>query len=253
MSRTRYSTKKLANFFELNKRATMSELKTALGTQVDVTVFRKLNQLSYCTSYSHRGKFYTLESIAQFDELGLWSYGSSGFSRHGNLIQTARALVESAEAGYLASELEGVLQVRVKDPLFKLVQRGQLARQRIDGQYVYLAADRPRQKQQLLARRVREESLSSLGPPALESPGDELKAALVLFLSMLDEKQRRLYAGLESLKWGHGGDGKLAALLAMDVGTVARGRRELLSEDIEPDRIRRPGAGRKRVEKKRQR
>ena len=70
MPRTiRYSTKKLANFFELNKRATMSELKRALGTQVDVTVFRKLKQLSYCTSYSHRGGFYTLESIAQFDEL----------------------------------------------------------------------------------------------------------------------------------------------------------------------------------------
>ena len=33
---------------------------------------------------------------------------------------------------------------------------------------------------------------------------DELKAAIVLFSSMLDERQRRLYAGLESLKLGYG-------------------------------------------------
>jgi len=29
---------------------------------------------------------------------------------------------------------------------------------------------------------------------------------MVLFYSLLDEKQRRLYAALESLEWGHGGD-----------------------------------------------
>jgi len=39
-----------------------------------------------------------------------------------------------------------------------------------------------------------------------------------------------LYAGLESLKAGHGGDRRLAELTGMDVHTVARGRRELLRE-----------------------
>ena len=34
----------------------------------------------------------------------------------------------------------------------------------------------------------------------------ELQAAIILFFSVLDEKQRRLYAGLESQKFGHGGD-----------------------------------------------
>ena len=32
---------------------------------------------------------------------------------------------------------------------------------------------------------------------------EEAKATILLFLSMLNEKQRRLYAGLESLKLGH--------------------------------------------------
>ena len=79
---------------------------------------------------------------------------------------------------------------------------------------------------------------------------DEVKAAIVLFFSLLDEKQRRLYAGLESLKFGHGGDRRVAELLDLDVGVIARGRQHLLEQDVEVDRVRRVGAGRKRVEKK---
>ena len=69
------------------------------------------------------------------------------------------------------------------------------------------------------------------------------------FLSTLDEHQRRLYAGLESKKLGYGGDQQLALITGMDVETIAKGRHEL--EQAEPtDRIRAPGGGRIRVEKK---
>jgi hypothetical protein len=244
-------TEKLAKLFQDNKIATMEELKRALGTQVDVTVFRKMRQLPYRTSYSHRGSYYTLDTIAQFDESGLWSCRSACFSRHGNLLQTATAMVDCAEAGYFAKELEGLLGVSVKDALLKLSRQGKLQRQRLSGQYLYLSADPAQRKRQLLARRIREEDLDSLGPPPAELSRDEIKAALILFLSLLDEKQRRVYAGLESLKWGHGGDRKIAELFGMDVGTIARGRRELLDGDVETQRVRRAGAGRKPVEKKR--
>jgi hypothetical protein len=73
----------------------------------------------------------------------------------------------------------------------------------------------------------------------------------VLFFSVLDEKQRRLYAGLESLKLGYGGDRRIADFLGMDPHTVAKGRDELLEQDLEIDRIRKAGGGRKRTEKKR--
>jgi hypothetical protein len=49
------------------------------------------------------------------------------------------------------------------------------------------------------------------------------------------------------------GDGRIAQLLGLDVGTVARGRRELLTQDVETERIRVTGGGRKSLEKKRQR
>ena len=80
---------------------------------------------------------------------------------------------------------------------------------------------------------------------------DELRAAIVLFFSLLDEKQRRLYAGLEALKTGRGGDARIATLLGLDAGTVSRGRRELLAQDVEVGRVRGAGGGSKSVEKKR--
>ncbi len=47
-----------------------------------MTVIRKLKELSYLSSYSHRGKYYTLGAIAEFDVRGLWAFGQAMFSRH---------------------------------------------------------------------------------------------------------------------------------------------------------------------------
>ena len=77
-------------------------------------------------------------------------------------------------------------------------------------------------------------------------------AARVLFYSLLDEQQRRLFAGLASLEWGHGGDQRMAQLFGLDVDTVARGRAELFGGQVLRERVRRVGGGRPRTEKKRQ-
>lgn len=235
------------------KVATMPELKAALGTEVDVTVFRKLRDLAYRTSYSHSGRYYTLEEIARFDALGLWSFRSVWFSKFGTLIHTCEVLVNEAEAGYFAGELDATLHVEVKDALRKLAAEGRIAREKVSGRFLHVSADPTTRRRQLRARKVRlatPADLVSFGGGVRVLP-DELKAAIVLFFALLDEKQRRLYAGLESLKLGHGGDQRIAKLLGLDPGTVARGRRELLSQDVETEGVRRKGAGRPSSEKKR--
>ncbi len=83
-----------------NKIATLDELKQALGATVDVTVFRKLKSLDYFTSYSHRGRYYTLREIARFDDNGLWSQATVWFSRFGTLLATAEAFVNHSPRGY---------------------------------------------------------------------------------------------------------------------------------------------------------
>jgi hypothetical protein len=77
-----------------------------------------------------------------------------------------------------------------------------------------------------------------------------MKAAIILFYSLLDEQHRRLYAGLESLKLGHGGDTVLAEFLGLDPHTIARGRQRLVDQDVEVGRTRKSGGGRKRLETK---
>jgi len=43
------------------------------SARVELTVFRKLKELGYLTSYSQGGRFYTLREIARFGADGLWS------------------------------------------------------------------------------------------------------------------------------------------------------------------------------------
>jgi hypothetical protein len=240
----------LRQFLRRNRIATLPQLKQVLGTAADITVFRKLKQLSCHTSYSQRGQFYTLAEIANFDENGLWTFDSVGFSRYGTLLNTAAAFVNQAPAGYFAGELEALLHVPVKEPLLHLVRQDRISRREVSQLYLYCASDKQQQRRQLLARQARLERPGVSGSVAQrEQISDELRAAIILFWSLLDEQQRRLYAGLESLKLGRGGDHQIAEFLQLDPHTVAQGRRQLVAQDVAVDRVRKLGGGRKPVEK----
>jgi len=237
-------------YFQINKIATLDELKKLLTTDARMTVFRTLQRLGYCSSYSHRGGYYTLCGIPEFDQFGLWAFHGARFSQYGNLLRTTAALVEHAEAGYTASELETVLQVEVKHSLLQLKRRGLIVRCKIVGVYVYTSIDEGRRRQQNLMREDREAAAEiGIGVDAEQLP-EEAKAAIVLFFSLLNEKQRRRYAGLEAAKLGHGGDLRIATLFGLDPHTVAKGRRELLEGNVDRGSVRQGELGRKRVEKK---
>ena len=253
MNTPKYHLQALRQFFDRHKIATLDQLREELGNPARCTVFRKLGDLQYLSSYSHRGKYYTLKSIARFTEQGLWSFSSVWFSRFGNLLQTCQALVHHSDAGYSAGELKDIVQVKTKHALTQLVRDGLLARETLDSVYVYLSAQKEVANRQIQARKaLLQQSSASLIVANPDLATDEAKALLVLFCSMLNEKQRRLYAGLESLKLGHGGDAHIASILGMDPHTVAKGRKELISADITAsDRQRAKGAGRLTQEKKR--
>lgn len=231
--------------------ADLPTLKRALGTTTDLTVFRKLKPLQPLTSYTHRGRFYTLAEIVRFDDHGLWSHESVWFSKLGTLLATVAAFVNSSSDGYYARDLAALLHAEVQEPLRHLVQQKRLSRTEINGQFLYTAVASTVRRQQTLTRRNVQALPGIVLAHDLQVSADELKAAIVLFYATLDEQQRRLYAGLESLRAGHGGDTLIAALLGMDPHTVARGRRQLLDHDVLADRTRRVGGGRPTQEKKR--
>ena len=233
-----------------HKIATLPELKKVLGTASDITVFRKLKPLGYCSSYTHRGRFYTLNDIARFDSTGLWSHDAVWFSRLGTLLTTVESVVQQSQRGWFATELADILHVDVQASLHDLVQHGRLRRSTLTGRFLYTSSDVTLSRQQFRARQTAASVPLRVDAASLQVSPDELKAAIVLFYSLLDEQQRRLFAGLESIKLGHGGDTVLAQFLGLDPHTVARGRQQLLDQDVVREGTRKSGGGRPLIEKK---
>ena len=253
MRPTSFSSSVLRQHLRQHKIATLDELKSTLGTSVPVTVFRKLQSLDYLTSYSHRGGYYTLREIVDFDDQGLWFHRKYwAFSRYGTLLATAQAFVHRSPQGYFAEELAQTLQVEVHDALRHLVEWKRISRQLVSGLYsLLLRRTGDAKAMQVLARHTAQAVPLLTDASRLQLSPQELKAAILLFYSLLDEKQRRLYVALESLKRGHGGDWHRPILFGLDPHTVARGRQELLDREVAPGRVRKIGGGRRPMEKKR--
>jgi hypothetical protein len=70
-------------------------------------------------------------------------------------------------------------------------------------------------------------------------------------LAQLDERQRRLFAGLLAMRRGHGGILAVAQITGLSRTTIRRGIAELRrGVGSSTRRIRKPGGGRKLLEKK---
>ena len=135
--------------------ASLTDVMAAFGPRVSRrTAFRKLKDLDAHTSYSHRGGYYTLDELADFDEHGLWTFAGVRFSRAGTLVATAEAFVNHAEAGHFVDELDNLLGVGTQDALRKLVGDGRLTRHKLAGHFLYCATDHAHQTHQLRARRL---------------------------------------------------------------------------------------------------
>ena len=240
----------LLKFLLKKKIATLDELRTALGTSSTMTVFRKLKQLEYLSSCSDSGKYYTLKRIVTFSQEGLWFCNRVLFSSHATLTDTINALIHDSKKGYTAIEIEQMLSIKPNKSLVELAKQKKVYRNKISGRYVYFSQNASQRTRQELLRRdtIEAEVPNRMKPNMLLN---EVKAAIILFYSSLNEKERRLYAGLESMKIGRGGDTAISELFGIDRKTIARGRNELLGDTIDIERTRQKGAGRKGLKKNR--
>src|SRR5512143_687693 len=75
--------------------------------------------------------------------------------------------------------------------------------------------------------------------------------AINQLISTLDEKWRRVFAGFWATVYGRGGIERLTIITGMSRTTIRRGKREFhRPECLDTPRIREPGGGRQRIEKK---
>lgn len=250
MKTANFHSSTLRTLLKQQKIATMEQLQDVLGTHASATIFRKLSELEYLTSYSHGGRYYTLKSTIRFNAQGLWSFDAVWFSHYGSLLNTLEYFINESEAGFFGEELKNLLSVNVNAPLLRLFQQGRVAREKNLGLYLYCSRDLSVKQHQIAHRQA---DNASQGTRAIvmgtDWISDEIKAAIILFFSLLDEKQRRLFAGLEAMQFGYGGDAKIAELLGLDPHTVAKGRGQLFERDIQWQGIRESGAGRPEVKK----
>lgn len=160
--------KKLRTFFKKNQIARMDDLLSLLETTSRMTVFRRLQEMDYLSSFTHAGRYYTLKSIGYFDANGLWFCDGIGFSRFGNLKETIRHLVDQSIAGKKHSELEEQLQIRVHNPLLELVRMNKITRQSFDKTFLYLNRQPDKAGQQITCRQQnRTGSLDDVLPDSL--------------------------------------------------------------------------------------
>jgi hypothetical protein len=251
MRTSQASIERLRGAFHRQRVLVLPEMMEVLGTSAKMTVVRRLRELDYRASYSHAGRYYTLTEVGQWNEHGLWAWEGIRFSLHGTLLLTLQYLIDSAPDGRFAEELEAELGVRVHNALATLHDRAQVERRQIGGAFLYLSTSSGERQ---LRRRLRSLKESEARPATLsQQEPAEVNEALQQFMATLNERQRRLYAGFESLKHGRGGDRAVAERTGLNEKTVARGRRELIAGKIDVDRIRGPGAGRPSVKKNRDR
>jgi len=252
MKKERYHSNDLKRLILKNKMSTMVEMKEVMGTKVDATIFRKLRELHYLRSYSHRGKYYTVPEVVRFDAKELWSCRAVHFSKQGSLLNAIAHHVDRSVSGYFEYEIESLLHVTVRVAVLKLLKENRISRQKVAGRYLYCSSRMRKRNRQYNDRKkhqiIKDSTLESMSSEMVFQEG---KTLVELFLSLLDEKQRRLFAGLESIKLGYGGDKKIAHLFGLDMHTVAKGRKELCRGEIETDKVRRVSGGHKFLEKKR--
>lgn len=231
----------LVKIFSEKMVLTIEDLKIILQTNSRMTISRKLKQLPYKSSYSHCGKYYTMDTIAQYDnKYGVWEYGKIFFSKYGTLKSTVLVNVDNSKTGLTASELEDFLHTPVYNTVLDLYKKQQVNRKQIDKEYVYLSLQGGEAQFTLRKKEVQ---------TRYRVDKDGTEEYLTLFMSLLNEKQKRLFAGYESLKLGYGGDTQVAKITGLNVKTVSQGRQELISKDIDISKVRKIGAGRPSLKK----
>jgi len=173
----------LQDLFRKRLVADLGVLFEALDTRSRMSVFRRLREIGYFSSYTHTGRYYTLADIPEFDDFGLWRYQAIGFSRFGTLKAAVAQRVQDADVGCTHAELEALLRLRVYNTLLRLVHAGEIRRQAVSGTYVYVSIDEERARRQLDAR---QRQVAQAVPPSHLPPDDVVLLVVVEALHASD-------------------------------------------------------------------
>ena len=143
----------LRNLFRREPAVKLDALCRVLKTQSRTSVFRRLKAIGYFSSFTHRGRYYTLREVPRFDPLGLWRYRDVGFSRAGSLKATVREFVHGSPAGRTHGELQSILGVRAHNELLELTRARKIRREAVATRgALYVSAEKTNAREQIAHR-----------------------------------------------------------------------------------------------------
>ena len=141
MAKSDLKKSQMIHFFKLHKCLTLKYLSTSLNYS-GRSVQRLLKTIGYYSSFTHNGKWYTLESIPVFDNNGLWFYEGIGFSIYRDLNATIGRLIDDSSKGLMAVDLSTILSTSCPPVLNRLYKTNKIDRVKINRGFVYLSINR---------------------------------------------------------------------------------------------------------------
>ena len=175
----------LVSLFEIQACWMIEPLSLELNYSIP-SVRRFLSQVGYYSSFTHNGKWYTLQSIPRFNREGLWFYNNIGFSNVGSLTKTLIKIISRSQAGMTAEILGQKLRSwRCHTVLVQLCRSGKLQREKSGRSYVYLAGDSH-------TAAVQRRNLALKNLPAIPLPAEISVLVLVEFIHNSDSSFEQL-------------------------------------------------------------
>jgi hypothetical protein len=130
--------KVVEELFHIHKAVTISDLVNQLQCS-EVTARRRLADIGYFSSFTHNSRFYTIESVAQFDQHGIWHYKDIGFSSAGTLKQTITGLVDTSPHGMTVSQIAHIIKMKCYAPVNLFYKNGLFNRIKHEKKFIYLS------------------------------------------------------------------------------------------------------------------
>ena len=118
------------------------------------TLRRRIRAFNIICSYNKNSIFYTVPSLTEFDQYGIWHHKEASFSRWGNLFETIVQLTNRSDMGFTSRELREILKIKVYDPLRVLSLENRIKKVKIQFQNIYFSATEDIAQQQIYNRNV---------------------------------------------------------------------------------------------------
>ena len=132
--------KKIQTFEQILKQVNCSE----------VTLRRDIRWMKGITSYTHQGRFVTLEDIPEFDHNDIWFYNNIGFTKFKTSLELIVHLINHSKEGLTREQIQKILKIQIFQQIQTLLKRNKLYRSKIGNKYIYLPEELSRNKKQKL-------------------------------------------------------------------------------------------------------